>query len=72
MIISNLAKPELLAQNPFRIAYNPHTIVISFHQDFLASTHSGFFNGQTDSGLIYLPNHSRETQLSNKEVEGDE
>jgi hypothetical protein len=40
------------------------------HQDFLAGTHSDFFQGQSDRGLFHLPNHSGETQLSKQEEQG--
>jgi hypothetical protein len=42
-------------------------ILVNFHQDFVASTHSDFFQGQTDRGLFYGPNHSRETRLYKQE-----
>jgi hypothetical protein len=58
------AKPELLASNPFWIVNNQQTIVVNFHRDFIASMHSGIFQGQTTVGHIYCPNHSMETQLS--------
>ncbi len=35
-------RPELLAQNPLGITNNQHTIVVNFHQDFEASSHSNF------------------------------
>jgi hypothetical protein len=47
------ARPELLAQNPLQVANNQHTIAVNFHQDFMMSMHSDFFQGQTDTGLIY-------------------
>jgi hypothetical protein len=40
---------------------------VTFDQYFMASTHSFFFRGQVDRGLIYLPNHSGETQLNKQE-----
>ena len=43
-----LARPELLAKNPTRFVYSQWTIVINFHQDFIASMHSKFFRGQID------------------------
>jgi hypothetical protein len=48
---------------------NQPTIVINFHQDFVATTHSDFFQGQADRGLFYMPNHSWETQLSKQKEE---
>jgi hypothetical protein len=39
-------------------------IVVTFHQDFVASIHSMhtyFFHGHTDGGQIYWPGHSGET-----------
>jgi len=38
----------------------------NFHQDFVASTHTDFFQGQTDRGLFYWPNHSGETGCPNE------
>jgi hypothetical protein len=40
--------PELLAYNPFWIANNQGTIVVNYHQDFTASTHSNVFQGQKE------------------------
>ncbi len=46
--------------------------IVSFYQDFRASMHSDFFQGQMDRGLIYGPYHSEETCLScQKEEEED-
>ncbi len=57
--------PELLAENTLQITDNQSTLVLNFHQDFRACTHSDFFQGQTAKALIYRPDHFRETQLSN-------
>jgi len=46
-------------------------IVVNFHQDFIASKHSNFFQGQTDRGLFYGPNHWWETRLSKENEEED-
>ncbi len=55
------------------LMYRQHeqNIVINFHQDFVDSIHSDFFQGQTDRGLYYWPNqyHSVESQLSKQEQE---
>jgi hypothetical protein len=56
-------RPELLVLNPLQIDYNQQNIVINFHQDFMTSMYSGFFQGQMDRGLFYWPNHFRETWL---------
>jgi hypothetical protein len=53
-------KPELLAKNPLWLGNNQRTIVIDFHQDFVDSTHSDFFQVQTDGDLIQRPNYSVE------------
>ncbi len=42
--------PERLANEPLWMANNQHTIVINFHQDFVASMHSNIFQGQMDGG----------------------
>ncbi len=55
-MINMWVRPELLVQNPLHIANNQHTIVINFHQEFMASMHSNFFHKQKDGGLICLPN----------------
>jgi hypothetical protein len=55
--------------NPLWIANNQQTVVANFHQDFMASMHSNFFQGQTDTGLIYEPCHCRETGLSQQNEE---
>jgi hypothetical protein len=47
-----------------RITNNQGTVVINFHQDFVASMHSDFLQGQADIDLFYLHNHSRVTRLS--------
>jgi hypothetical protein len=49
------------------IANNQQNIVINFHQDFVASTLSRFFQGQADMGLFYGPNCSWENSLPKKE-----
>ncbi len=36
-------------------------ILVNYHQDFLASTHSHFLKGQRDGILLFWPNHSWET-----------
>ncbi len=36
-------------------------IQVKDHPDSMASTHSNFFQRQTDRGLFYWPNQSRET-----------
>jgi hypothetical protein len=45
------------------------TVVAKFCEDFVASMHSNFFQGLTDRGLIYGPNHSNENLLSKQERE---
>ncbi len=47
---------------PLGIVKNQHTIVVNFHQDFEASTHNNFSQGQTDRYLIYWPNHYGEAR----------
>jgi hypothetical protein len=42
-------------------------IQVNYHQGFLASTHSNFFQGQTDRGLLYWSNHCGETRLFKQE-----
>jgi hypothetical protein len=42
---------ELRIQNSLWISNNQQNIVISFSQDFMASTRNNFFQGQTDRGL---------------------
>jgi hypothetical protein len=54
------------------ITNNQRTIVTDIYQDFVASTHSDFFQGQTDWGLVYWPNHSWEAGLSKQEEEFNE
>jgi hypothetical protein len=54
------------------IANNQQITVINFHQDFVTITHSDFFQGKTDRGLFYWPDHSGETMLSNQEDEQEE
>ena len=48
-----LARPELLAKNPTRFVYSQWTIVINFHQEFVAIVHIDFLHKQADRGLIY-------------------
>ncbi len=60
-------RPQLLAKNPLWIVNNQCTIVFSFHQDFVASMHRNFSQGQTDKGLIYWHDPSGENQLSKQE-----
>jgi len=43
------------------------TIVINFHQDFMVSTYSDFFQGQIDRGLIYWRVQSGKIRLSNQD-----
>jgi hypothetical protein len=45
------------------ITIKQRTIVIGFHQVFVASSHSDFFQRHTDRDLIFWPNHSQESQL---------
>ena len=45
------------------------TVVVNFHRDFSASTHSDFFQGQMDRCLIYWPDHYEETEISKQEYE---
>ncbi len=44
--------------NPLWTANNQQNIGFNFHPDFGACWHSNFFQGQTDRGLFYWPNHS--------------
>jgi hypothetical protein len=53
-----LVRPEVLVLNPLWIMNIQQNIVVNFHQDFEATKHSDFFQGQTDMGLFYWPNHS--------------
>ncbi len=53
------------------IANNQHTIVINIPQDFEAITRNDFFKGQMDTGLIYWPYHSKETEFSHQEEDDD-
>jgi hypothetical protein len=57
--------PELLAENTLRITDNQSTLVLNFHQDFRACTHSNLFQRQTVKGLIYRPDQYGETWLFN-------
>jgi hypothetical protein len=51
------------------IANNQRNSVIIFHQDFVASTQSDFFQGQMDRGLVYKPNRSGENPKEEVEYE---
>jgi hypothetical protein len=42
---------------------------INGHQDFMASMHNDFFQGQMDRGLFYWLKYSGKAQLSNEEEE---
>ncbi len=57
-------RPDPWVKKPLLIANNQQNIATNLHPDFMASAHSDFFQGQTDSGLFYLPYHSGETELS--------
>ncbi len=61
-----MSKAWAASKNPLWIAYIQSPIVINFNQDFMASTHGDYFQGQVDRELIYWPNHSEETQLFNQ------
>jgi hypothetical protein len=65
----NKGKAWAVGLKSLGINNNQRVIVVNFHQDSMAIMHSNFFLGQTDRGLIYLSNHSRETQVSNQEKE---
>jgi hypothetical protein len=47
-------RPELQVLNPLWIMNIQPNIVINFHQDFEATMHTDFFQGQTDMGPILL------------------
>jgi len=51
----------VLVKNPSWIAYNQQNIV-NCHQDFAAIPHIDIFQGQSNIGLFYCPNHSGETK----------
>jgi hypothetical protein len=51
------------------IANNRQNSVISFHQEFVASTHHYFFLGQTGWGLFLWPIHTGESWLHKQEEE---
>jgi hypothetical protein len=51
------------------IANNQQNIVVIFHQDFVASMHSGICQGQMNRGLFYWSKQSGETWLSKLEEE---
>jgi hypothetical protein len=55
-----------------QIANNLRTVVINQHQDFVASMHIYFFQGQTGRGMIYRPNHPGETWLSKHSEKDDD
>ncbi len=63
------ANPELVFKKSLVIADNQWNNVIKFHQDFTASIHSNYFQGQTDRGISYWPNYSVKTRLS---IRGEE
>jgi hypothetical protein len=44
-------------KSPSKSPKNQHTIVINFHQDFIANIHYDFFKGKADWGLNYWPNN---------------
>jgi hypothetical protein len=54
------------------ITNNQQNIVVDFHQDFMASTHSDFYQGQMNMALLYWPHHSEKTWLSNQEIDEEE
>jgi len=58
------ARYEQVFENTTWIANNQRNILINLRQDFMASAHSDFFQGQMDRGLFYWPHHSGETHLS--------
>jgi hypothetical protein len=60
----DFARTELLVKNQLEITNNQQNLVVNFHPDFMASTHTNFFQGQMARGLSYWPNHSRKTQES--------
>jgi hypothetical protein len=51
-------RSKLLVKNPLWVANNQRNFVVNFHQDIVASMYSDSFQGQTDGGLFYWPNHS--------------
>jgi hypothetical protein len=51
--------------------HNQRTVVLNLLQDFMASTHTDFFQGQLGRGLIHLSNHSRKNLLHIQEHEED-
>jgi hypothetical protein len=52
-----------------RIANKRQNSVINFHQEFVASTHDYFFQGQTGRGLFLWPIHHGESWLQKQEEE---
>jgi hypothetical protein len=46
--------------------------VVNFHQDFMVSPHSDFFQGLIVGGLLYWPNHSRENLLPKQQEDSVE
>ncbi len=61
-------RPKLLTLNPLLIVNNQRTIVINFHQDFMTSMHSNFFQGQVNRGLTYWPNNTGKIGYPKKKV----
>ncbi len=49
-------RPKLLAKNPLWITNNHPTIVVNFHQDFMARTQSVFSQGQMVMVQSICPN----------------
>jgi hypothetical protein len=49
-------RPELLAFYPLWTTINLCTTIFDFNKNFMASSHSNFFQGQMDKSLIYGPN----------------
>ncbi len=54
-------------KSPVDRHYQQSTVI--FHQDFVASAHCDFLQGQTVRGILYWANHSWETCLSKQEKE---
>jgi hypothetical protein len=57
------ARTELPVYNPLWINNKQRTIVVNISQNFAASMHTSFFQGQADRGLFYWPEHSGEAGL---------
>ncbi len=51
------------------LANNYKNIAINFHQDFVDTLHTDFFQEHMDRDIFYLPNHSVETWLIKQERE---